>query len=31
LINVEEKVATVNEVFRIQGEDELAKADKKYL
>lgn len=31
LVNVEEKVATVKEIFRIQGEDELAKADKKYL
>lgn len=31
LINVEEKVATVGEVFRIQGEDELAEAERLYL
>jgi len=31
LINVEKNVATVNEVFRLQGEDELRIAEKKYL
>lgn len=31
LLNVEEKVATVNEVFRIQGADELEDAEKRYL
>jgi len=31
LVGVEEKIATVKEVFRLQGEEELAKADKKYL
>jgi phosphoenolpyruvate phosphomutase len=31
LTNVETKVAKVKEVFRIQGEDELKIADKKYL
>jgi len=31
LIGVEEKIATVKEVFRLQGEEELANADKKYL
>ncbi|EAR88221.1 phosphoenolpyruvate phosphomutase (macronuclear) [Tetrahymena thermophila SB210] len=31
LVNVENKVAKVKEVFRLQGEDELKQADKKYL
>lgn len=31
LVNVETKVAKVKEIFRIQGEDELKAADKKYL
>lgn len=31
LVNVEPKVAKVKEVFRLQGEDELKQADKKYL
>lgn len=31
LINVEEKVATIAEVFRLQGEPELEKAEKAYL
>jgi len=31
LINVEDKIVTVSEVFRIQGADELQKAEKKYL
>jgi phosphoenolpyruvate phosphomutase len=31
LTAVEPKVAAVNEVFRLQGMDELKKADKKYL
>jgi len=31
LLNVEKSVATVNEVFRLQGEDELRVAEKKYL
>ena len=31
LLGVEGKIATVKEVFRIQDEEELKKADKKYL
>jgi len=31
LINVEDKVATVKEVFRLQDEKELAEAEKKYM
>eukprot|EP01101_Sappina_pedata_P010756 TRINITY_DN685_c0_g1_i1.p2 TRINITY_DN685_c0_g1~~TRINITY_DN685_c0_g1_i1.p2 ORF type:complete len:314 (-),score=188.00 TRINITY_DN685_c0_g1_i1:157-1098(-) len=31
LINVEKEVAAVNEIFRLQGEDELRDAEKKYL
>ena len=31
LLNVENQVAKVKEIFRIQGEDELKQADKKYL
>jgi phosphoenolpyruvate phosphomutase len=31
LINIEKNVASVNEVFRLQGEDELRIAEKKYL
>jgi len=31
LVGVEEKIATVKEIFRLQNEDELALADKKYL
>ena len=31
LLGVEGKVATVKEIFRIQGEEELKNADKKYL
>lgn len=31
LINVEDQVATVSEIFRIQGADELKEAEKKYL
>ena len=31
LVNVERKVATVSEIFRLQGEDELKEAEKKYL
>lgn len=30
LIDVEERVATVNEIFRLQGADELAQAEKRY-
>jgi phosphoenolpyruvate phosphomutase len=31
LVSVEKNVATVDEVFRLQGEDELRDAEKKYL
>jgi len=31
LVNIEGNVATVKEIFRIQGEGELAQAEKKYL
>eukprot|EP00123_Amoebidium_parasiticum_P013032 comp21721_c1_seq1/m.30705 comp21721_c1_seq1/g.30705 ORF comp21721_c1_seq1/g.30705 comp21721_c1_seq1/m.30705 type:complete len:319 (-) comp21721_c1_seq1:116-1072(-) len=31
LVNIEGKVATVKEVFRLQGDDELKEAEKKYL
>jgi phosphoenolpyruvate phosphomutase len=31
LINVEKDVASVNEIFRLQGEDELRESEKKYL
>jgi len=31
LVGVEDKIATVNEIFRLQNEKELGEADKKYL
>ena len=31
LVGVEENIVTVKEIFRLQNEEELAKADKRYL